>query len=476
MTSPAFSDTIYSCTFIRKTNEEAGKVIAQILAVVIFVAMFVLIVLEVWERHVITLGCGLLTLVLVFGLGMHSMGAVWETLNLGSFFTSHFWYTAGQSAETSSGINWETIVFVAGMMIMVEGMARVGFFRWLCMRLAKMVKYKVVPLFVTFMVLSGILAMFIDSITVILFLAAVTIELSQLLKFNPVPMILAEVFCANLGGSATMCGDPPNIIIGTSLGYSFTDFLTNTGLIAGISLVVVVLYFYLVFHKELRASEAAAGSNQTYPDPSEAITDKKGFIISTVIFLCAVALLVTHAQTGLTVSCIGVFITIVTLIAAGRDALKLIKQIDYKTLLFFIGLFMVVGGLEQTGILKVMANFIGDISNGNLMLMIAIILWISAIASAFVDNIPFAATMIPIISSLSAAQGVELSILAWALAMGTDIGGSATPIGASANVVGIATAAKAGHMIKWGKYCKVMAPATIIVIVISMVMIYARYL
>lgn len=156
------------------------------------------------------------------------------------------------------------------------------------MRLAKMVKYKVVPLFVTFMVLSGILAMFIDSITVILFLAAVTIELSQLLKFNPVPMILAEVFCANLGGSATMCGDPPNIIIGTSLGYSFTDFLTNTGLIAGISLVVVVLYFYLVFHKELRASEAAAvGSNQTYPDPSEAITDKRALSSAPLFPVCS---------------------------------------------------------------------------------------------------------------------------------------------------------------------------------------------
>ena len=451
--------------------------VAQILAVIIFLAMFVLIVLEVWERHIITLGCGLLTLVLVFGLGMHSMSAVLETLNLGSFFTSHFWYTAGQSAEASSGINWETIVFVAGMMIMVEGMARVGFFRWLCMRLAKMVKYKVVPLFVTFMVLSGILAMFIDSITVILFLAAVTIELSQLLKFNPVPMILAEVFCANLGGSATCAEIPPISSSVLPWDIPFTDFLTNTGVIAGVSLIVVILYFYLVFHKELRASEAAAaGSNQAYPDPSEAITDKKGFIISTVIFLCAVVLLVTHAQTGLTVSCIGVFISIVTLIAAGKDALKLIRQIDYKTLLFFIGLFMVVGGLEQTGILKVMANFIGDISNGNLMLMIAIILWISAIASAFVDNIPFAATMIPIISSLSATQGVELSILAWALAMGTDIGGSATPIGASANVVGIATAAKAGHMIKWGKYCKVMAPATIIVVGISMLMIYARYL
>ena len=448
---------------------------AQILAAVIFVGMFALIIMDKFERQYVTLGSAALVLVVVFGICMHSWDAIKNALNLGAIFRADFWYGASESA--SSGVNWSTIFFITGMMIMVEGLGKSGFFRWLCLSLAKLAHYHVVPLLLCFMAMSAFLAMFIDSITVVLFLATVTLELAQILCFGPVPMILSEVFCANLGGAATMCGGPPNIIIGTSLGYSFTDFLTNTGLIAGISLVVVVLYFYLVFHKELRASETAAvGSNQTYPDPSEAITDKKGFIISTVIFLCAVALLVTHAQTGLTVSCIGVFITIVTLIAAGRDALKLIKQIDYKTLLFFIGLFMVVGGLEQTGILKVMANFIGDISNGNLMLMIAIILWISAIASAFVDNIPFAATMIPIISSLSAAQGVDLSILAWALAMGTDIGGSATPIGASANVVGIATAAKAGHMIKWGKYCKVMAPATIIVIVISMAMIYARYL
>ena len=449
--------------------------VAQILAVIIFLAMFVLIVLEVWERHIITLGCGLLTLVLVFGLGMHSMSAVLETLNLGSFFTSHFWYTAGQSAEASSGINWETIVFVAGMMIMVEGMARVGFFRWLCMRLAKMVKYKVVPLFVTFMVLSGILAMFIDSITVILFLAAVTIELSQLLKFNPVPMILAEVFCANLGGSATMCGDPPNIIIGTSLGFSFADFVTNTGLIAVIALVLVVIYFYFIFRKEL-TENAGKIDPSTLPDPEEAIVSKKGFTISCVIFLCAVVLLVTHSQTGLTVSCIGVFIAAVTLITSGKDALDLLKKVDYKTLLFFVGLFVVVGGLEQTGILTILAGFIGKVSGGNLMVMIAIIIWVSAIASAFIDNIPFAATMIPVIDSLAAAQGVDISILAWALAMGTDIGGSATPIGASANVVGIATAAKSGHMIKWGKYCKAMAPATILVVLVSMLMIYARYL
>ena len=449
--------------------------IAQIFAVVIFLAMFILIITEVWERHIVTLGCALLTLILVFGICMHSPSAIIETLNIHSIFSPGFWHTAGEASEASAGINWETIVFIAGMMIMVEGMANSGFFRWLCMKIAKLVKYQIIPIFITFMLLSFVLAMFIDSITVILFLAAVTVELSQLLKFNPVPMILAEIFCANLGGSATMCGDPPNIIIGTSLGFSFADFVTNTGLIAVIALVLVVIYFYFIFRKEL-TENAGKIDPSTLPDPEEAIVSKKGFTISCVIFLCAVVLLVTHSQTGLTVSCIGVFIAAVTLITSGKDALDLLKKVDYKTLLFFVGLFVVVGGLEQTGILTILAGFIGKVSGGNLMVMIAIIIWVSAIASAFIDNIPFAATMIPVIDSLAAAQGVDISILAWALAMGTDIGGSATPIGASANVVGIATAAKSGHMIIWGKYCKAMAPATILVVLVSMLMIYARYL
>ena len=449
--------------------------IAQIFAVVIFLAMFILIITEVWERHIVTLGCALLTLILVFGICMHSPSAIIETLNIHSIFSPGFWHTAGEASEASAGINWETIVFIAGMMIMVEGMANSGFFRWLCMKIAKLVKYQIIPIFITFMLLSFVLAMFIDSITVILFLAAVTVELSQLLKFNPVPMILAEIFCANLGGSATMCGDPPNIIIGTSLGFSFADFVTNTGLIAVIALVLVVIYFYFIFRKEL-TENAGKIDPSTLPDPEEAIVSKKGFTISCVIFLCAVVLLVTHSQTGLTVSCIGVFIAAVTLITSGKDALDLLKKVDYKTLLFFVGLFVVVGGLEQTGILTILAGFIGRVSGGNLMVMIAIIIWVSAIASAFIDNIPFAATMIPVIDSLAAAQGADISILAWALAMGTDIGGSATPIGASANVVGIATAAKSGHMIKWGKYCKAMAPATILVVLVSMLMIYARYL
>lgn len=451
--------------------------LAQVLAIIIFLAMFLLIILEIWERQWITLACGLLTLLLVFGLGMHSMGAIVRTLNLQSFFTTGFWYAAGESSEASSGINWQTIIFIAGMMIMVEGMAKVGFFRWLCMEIAKMVKYQVIPIFMTFMLLSFVLAMFIDSITVILFLAAVTIELSQLLEFDPVPMILSEIFCANLGGSATMCGDPPNIIIGTSLGYSFTDFITNTGLMAVVSLVFVVIYFYFAFRKELKKNGANKKDHASYPDPKEAITDKRGFTASCIIFLCAVVLLVSHAQTGLTVSTIGVAIAIVTLIVAGKDALELLKKVDYKTLLFFVGLFVVVSGLEETGVLEILAGFIGSVSGGNIAVMIAIIIIVSAVASAFIDNIPFAATMIPVITDLASdVAGVNLSVLAWALAIGTDIGGSATPIGASANVVGIATAAREGHIIKWGKYCKYMAPATIIVVAISLVMIYVRYL
>lgn len=450
--------------------------LTQVIAVIIFIAMFLFIVTEIVERHVVSLVCALLTVIFVFGLGMHSMQAVIETLNIKSIFMTEFWYLSGETSGNSSGINWETILFIFGMMVMVEGMARVGFFRWLCMRIARLVNYQVIPLFVTFMILSTILAMFIDSITVILFLAAVTIELSQLLKFNPVPMILSEIFCANLGGSATMCGDPPNIIIGTSLGYSFTDFVTNTGAIAGICLIAVLAYFYLIFRKEFTAGGAKQVDYSSLPDPETTITDKKGFAVSCAIFAAAIVLLVTHAQTGLTVSTIGSLVAIATLVTSWKYAILLLKKVDYKTLLFFIGLFVVIGGLEQTGILEIMAGFIGRISGGNVMVMVAIIIWLSAVSSAFVDNIPFATTMIPIIKSLSAAYGVDLSMLAWTLAMGTDIGGSATPIGASANVVGIATASREGYVIKWGLYCRKMMPATVIVVLISMLLIYFRYL
>ena len=448
--------------------------IEQYFAIIIFATMFLLIVLDKFERHYTTLGCGIATLVIVFGAVMHSKDAILRTLNLNCIFTSGFWYAAG-AEESSTGINWATIIFIAGMMVMVEGMAVFGFFRWLCMRLAKLVNYKPMALLVAFMAMSGILAMFIDSITVIMFLAAVTVELGKLLKFNPIPMVLSEIFCANLGGSATMCGDPPNIIIGTSLGYSFFDFITNTGVIVGICLVMMIIYFVLCFRKDIKKIVITEEAISKMPNPKDEIKDKRKFVECVVVFLIVVAMLITHSMTGLTVATIGIFATVAIILVAGKKSIEVLKKVDYKTILFFIGLFMAVSGLEETGILELLAGFIGKVSGGNIMMLVAIIIWISASASAVVDNIPFAATMIPVIKAIAASTGVDLSILAWALAMGTDVGGSATPIGASANVVGTSVAARNGYVISWGKYCKTAVPGTILVIAVSMILIFVRY-
>ena len=448
--------------------------LAEILAIVIFIAMFVLIVWDRFPKHWVTLGCGALTSIFVFGVGMHDSEAFMNTLAVKGIFHQSFWYAAGESAEQTSGVNWATIIFLWGMMVMVEGMAEAGFFDWLCLKIAKLAHYEPVRIFVAFMILSSVLAMFIDSITVILFLAAVTIRLARTLKFNPIPVIMAEIFCANLGGSATMCGDPPNIIIGTSLGYSFADFVINTGAIGAVSLVVIIIYFYFTMRKRLQ--DPSDKVDPSTIDVDVKIDNMREFIISTVIFAIAVALLITHAMTGLTVAFIGTFIAAITLITSGKKAWKLLKRVDYYTLLFFIGLFIVVGGLEETGVLVVIAEFIAKVSGGNAHVMIAIIMWVSAIASAFIDNIPFSATMIPVIRTLAATTGVDLSTMAWTLAIGTDIGGSMTPIGASANVVGISTAGKEGYPISWATYCKELVPGTIIVLTISMISIFLRYL
>ena len=445
--------------------------LAQILALAIFIAMFALVVWDRIPKYVVTLGCGLIVLVLVFGIVMHSPEAIWDTLNIKSIGTVGFWYASGESE--SVGVDWATIFFLGGMMVMVEGMAMAGVFRWLCLLLAKMVHYKTIPLFITFMLLSAVMAMFIDSITVILFLAAVTFELARLLKFNPLPMLMSEIFCANLGGSATMCGDPPNIIIGSQFGYSFVDFLTNTGLCALVSLALMIIFFLLAYRKQLKTP--AETDLKKMPSPRSAIKDKRDFIVSSLIFVIAIALLITHSITHLTVAFIGIVVTLLTVCYFGKRLKLVMRGVDYRTLLFFIGLFIVVGGLEQTGVLKIIADLIAGICKGSSIAMVAVIIWVSAIASAFVDNIPFAATMVPIIRALAASTGVPVSTLAWTLAMGTDVGGSATPIGASANVVGISVAGKNGYRVTWGEYCKTAAPAMVITIGISMLIIILRY-
>jgi len=452
--------------------------LSQIFALVIFVGMFIAVISDKWHRYIPALVGAALTVIVVFLIIMRSPQAILDTLSLGQLGEQAFWWVTpgGELAESHQGVNWQTIVFIGGMMVMVEGLGEVGFFRWLCLRLAKLVNYKVVPILIVFMLLSGFLAMFIDSITVLLFLATVTIELARLLKFDPVPIIIAEIFAANVGGSATMCGDPPNVIIGTAYGYSFFDFATNTGPIAWIGMFATLAFFYFAFRKVLTTSHGDVRVDPaTYPEPRDAITNMHLFRINTTIFILVVVLLVTHAQTGITVASIGVIAAGLTLVAGFGSIAHILRRVDWRTLLFFIGLFICVGGLEETGVLVILANFIADVSKGNIMIVIPIILWISAFASAVVDNIPFAATMIPVLRTLAKTAGFEQTTLAWTLALGTDIGGNATPIGASANVVGTAVAQREGYRISWGRFCKYAIPAMIMVVGLCWLYLVVRY-
>ncbi|MBI2869243.1 MAG: anion permease [Chloroflexi bacterium] len=450
--------------------------LSQILSIIIFALMFGAIIHGKIHRFIPALAGAVLVILVVFLGVMRSPETVASVVSLEQITQARFWFPGHEPFE-SQGVNWQTIIFIAGMMVMVEGLADVGFFRWLCLYVARLARCRVIPILILFMILSGFLAMFIDSITVLLFLATVTIELAHMLKFNPVPIIIAQIFAANTGGAATMSGDPPNIIIGTAFGYTFMDFAVNTGLIAWASMALSVTFFYLVFGKTLRASQTEDPKDLMgrCPAPQTAITDPLGFKLKSAIFVSVIVLLITHAQTGLSVASIGVIAAALTLLSSLKTTRHIVTRLDWRTLLFFIGLFVTVGALEETGVLRLIAGYIGALSQGNLIVVITIILWFSAFASGIVDNIPLAATMVPVISHLSATAGFNLATLAWTLALGTDIGGNATPIGASANVVGISIAEREGYPIGWGKFLKFALPGMILVIGLVWLLLILRY-
>jgi Na+/H+ antiporter NhaD/arsenite permease-like protein len=448
--------------------------LSQILALIIFVLLFAAIIIGKVHRFIPAVIAAVLTLTIVFLVVMKSPATVVQVLNLGQLGHLNFWIPGKEHIETH-GINWQTIIFIGGMMAMVESMGETGFFDWLCLSVAKLVKYRTVPIFICFTLVSGFLAMFIDSITVLLFMTAIVIELARLLKIDPVPFIIAMIFAANTGGSATMSGDPPNIIIGTSLGFSFIDFLKETGPVAWIGIIAGLGLFYFIFRKSLVSKSTTDPGQQKYPEPREVINNPPLFIVNVVIFILVVILLVSHAMTGLSVAFIGVIAAFLTLAAARKRAIHIIKRVDWRTLLFFLGLFVTVAGLEETGVLVILADFIGNISSGSIVLVLPIILWLSALASAIVDNIPFAATMVPVITSIAHTTGIPIAPLAWSLALGTDIGGNATPIGASANVVSTAIAEREGFPITWRRYLKYALPATLLVLGICWVYLIVKY-
>ena len=444
--------------------------LSQILAIAIAVVMFILVLWGKYPRHLVTLSAGGLMIVLVFLLSMGSPAAVWEALSVNSFLKFEFWFSHIGITEFNTGVNWSTILFLSGMMIMVEEMSDAGFFDWISLWLAQKVRFRPVPLLVCFMVLSALLSMFVDSITVILFMVVATIRLAHFLKFDPVPLVLAEIFSANLGGAATMSGDPPNIILGTSLGLGFWDFIQNNGVICLAGFAVVLVYFVLVFRTKLGTGIGEAAPELLGLNPRDAIPNREKFRESVLIFAGVILLIVTHTATGLTMPTIGVMAAAVTL-ACTKYPRELLKLVDWKTIGFIIGLFLVVSGLEQTHVLDGLAHILAGLSGGDHTWMVVVLIWFTALCSAFVDNIPMATIMVPVILSLSSGLDMDLNTLAWTMSKGTDIGGIATPIGASDNVAGVTIAAREGHAISWRRYCKYIMPAALLVLVMSMVML-----
>lgn len=449
---------------------------SQIAALAIFAGVLISVITGKVRRFIPALiGAALTVLVVFLAIEKNPQTAI-GALNLAEIGQRTFWIGHYQPGAPF-GVNWQTILFIAGMMVLVEGLRAVGFFRWLCLNTAQIVNYRVIPGSLVFVILAGVLSMFLDSVTVVLFMASVTIELARLLKVNPVPIIIAEIVAANAGGTSTMVGDPPNIIIGTSLGLGFNAFLVNLAPIVWISMAAALGYFYLRFRKEKAGTGSEVGiSAAHYPQPGEAISNRNLFRIQVAILLLVVALLVVHEKVGLSVVAVSFIGAGTTLVASRLGAAKLVKGVDWQTLLFFLGLFVSVSGLEETGLLQLLANYIGRISGHSLVVATLLVFWVSALISAVVDNIPFVTIMVPVIVHLSQATGGALTTFAWSLSLGGNIGGNATPIGASANVVGVAVAEKTGHRITWKKYLNYAVPPTLIILVISNLMLVVRYL
>ncbi len=448
----------------------------QIAALVIFAGVFISLITGKVGRYIPALVGAALTLSVVFlGIERNPQAAV-NALNLAELGRSSFWIGSNQPAMPY-GVNWPAILFTGAMMVVVEGLSAVGFFRWVCLNTAQMVNYRIMPIALLFTVLSGVLSMFLNNVTVILFMVAVTIELARLLKINPIPLIIAEIVATNAGGTATLIGDPPNIIIGTSLGYTFNEFLVNLGPIVWIGMAAAIAYFYLRFRKEKLGAGSEVGiSADQYPKPGEAITNRKLFWIEFAILVLTVVLLIMYEQVKLSVVTVSFIGAGAILVVSGKGASNIIKGVDWRTLLFIFGLFVAAAGLEETGVLQVLANYISTISGNSLVVAVILIFWVSVFISALVDNIPFVAIMVPVIVHLSQATGGTLSTFAWSLSLGACIGGNATPIGAEANVVGIAVAEKTGYRITWKKFLNYAVPPTLIVLAICNLMLMVRYL
>lgn len=381
-------------------------------------------------------------------------------------------------------INWETLGLLAGMFLLVSILQEAGFFAWLAMNAVRQVNYRPAALFVVLILLAAFLAMWMDSITVMLFLSALTVQLCRLLKFDPVPLVIAEVCAANTGGAATLVGDPPNVILGTTLGFNFADFVTHTGPISLVASLTLLGYFYLVNRKALKMAQVALNQatideiEQLHQEPLHAHLTRVGL----TGFLMAVFLLVFHIPLS-TLSGLPITAAVAALIPAGialialRDdqRKKALLKVDGESILFFAGLFMLIGGLEKVQLFEKLAEVLAVAANSSPTTLVMALHWGPGLLSGVLDNVPLALAMSYVLKDLAAMPGMPaLALMVWSLALGVDIGGNLTPIGASANVVAYAYMEHNHGSIGWKRWLLLAVPPTLLVMVIASLLVFFK--
>ncbi len=374
-------------------------------------------------------------------------------------------------------IDFNTIGLLVGMMIIVGITAETGLFKYVALKAAKLAKGKPTRIMIALVVLTAVGSAFLDNVTTVLLMVPVTLSITRQLRINPLPFLLTQIIASNVGGTATLIGDPPNIMIGSAVKeLTFMAFIVNLAPIAIIIMVTYIPLFLMMFRKQIRSTPELQQSIMEL-DEKSMITDSK--LLKKCLFALGITIVgfflhqALHLESA-TVALAGAFLLL--LLTGERMLEKAFHSVEWVTLFFFVGLFVLVAGLVETGVIAKLAKQAVELTGGDLFASSMLILWLSAIASAFLDNIPFVATMIPMIQEMGTMGVDNLEPLWWSLALGACLGGNGTLIGASANLVVAGLASKEGYPITFVKYLKYGFPLMILSILLSSVYIYLRYL
>lgn len=372
-----------------------------------------------------------------------------------------------------SYVDINTIGVLIGMMLFVAIVKNSGIFEYIAIKAAKIAKGRPWPLMLLLCIITAVLSGFLDNVTTVLLIGPMTLAITNMLKTSPVPFFITQIMASNIGGTATLIGDPPNIMIGSAAGLSFLDFVANTGLAVVFVLAAMLVCFYFIYGRKLHV-EAEAMAEVLQLDENKTIKDRTLLIKSVVMIVIVVFAFIFHSQLHLESSTVALTAAGIMLLIGRQDVEEAIAGVEWSTLIFFIGLFIVVGGLQETGVIQIVANTLVDMTAGHMTLTILLILWVSAIISAFLDNIPFVATLIPLILTME-SSGVDVAPLWWAVSLGACLGGNGTLIGASANVVLSGISNRHGFPITFASYFKVGFPLMLLSVGICTIYMLLRY-